>query len=133
VSEETQKTVEEILAAINEGAEVSNADARVLADIIDQLDLAFRVQSTVNNVLTQTIPEMASSLAGSVLSRAGRTDTKIRRSVAKICDEHVVALLNMVTALAGNLLSFAEKEGDVTPADGQPATVPGSGNPSEQS
>lgn len=118
------RTVEEILTAINEGAEVSNADARVLADAIDQLDLEFRIQSTVNDVLVQTIPDMASSLAASVLSRAGRTDMKIRRSVQKICDEHVVALLNMVTVLAGNLLSFAEQEGDAAAPDG--------GNLSEQ-
>lgn len=117
MSEETERSVQDILTAINEGADVSNADARVLADIIDQLDLAFRVQSTINNVLTQTIPEMAASLTASVLARAGRTDTKIKRSVTKICDEHVVALLNMVTSLAGNLLSFAAKGEDVTPAE----------------
>lgn len=101
--------VQDIVEAINRGEDITNADARVLAEMIDTLDFAFRVQSTVNKVLTETIPEMASSLTASVLSRAGRTDMKIKKSVTKICDQHVFALLNMVGTLANNLVSLAEK------------------------
>tara|TARA_R110000868_G_scaffold49425_1_gene159500 strand:- start:1308 stop:1661 length:354 start_codon:yes stop_codon:yes gene_type:complete len=108
VSEE-QRQVEAILAAINNGEAISNDDARVLAGVIDSLDFAFRVQSTVNNVMVETIPAMVGSLGASVLSRAGRTDQKIKKSVQKICDEHVVSLMGMVTNLAANMIDLAEK------------------------
>jgi hypothetical protein len=104
-----QKQVEQILAAINNGEDISNDDARVLAGVVDSLDFAFRVQSTVNNVMAETIPAMAISLGASVLSRAGRTDQKIKRSVEKICDEHITSLMGMVTNLAANLIDLAEK------------------------
>lgn len=114
---DNEQKVKDILAAINRGDDIPNADARVLAEVLDTLDFAFRVQSTVNSVLTETIPEMASSLTASVLSRAGRTDMKIKRSVTKICDDHVFALLHMVGNLANNLVSLAEKSDEETPAE----------------
>jgi uncharacterized membrane protein len=111
-----QEHLDRIFAAVKEGGDLSNADARALLEVIDSLDFAFRVQNTVNTVMAQTIPEMAASLAGSVLSRAGRTETKIQRAVAKICDEHVNALMGMITALASNLITAAT-EGQDQPAE----------------
>jgi uncharacterized membrane protein len=107
-----QEHLDRIFSAVKEGGDLSNADARALLEVIDSLDFAFRVQNTVNTVMAQTIPEMAASLAGSVLSRAGRTETKIQRAVAKICDEHVNALMGMITALASNLIAAATEGQD---------------------
>lgn len=114
-----QANVERILAAVNAGQDLTNEDARVLADVINSLDFAFRVQNTVNQVIVETLPDMAESLAASILSRAGRTETKIRRSVVKICDEHVAALLGMVTNIAQNLVNLAQEP--AVPESGEPA------------
>ena len=115
---DNQQQIQDILEAINRGEDITNEDARVLASTLDTLDFAFRVQSTVNKVLTETIPEMASSLTATVLSRAGRTETKVKRAVTKICDDHVYALLDMVGTLANNLVALAEKP-EETPAEEQ--------------
>lgn len=111
MSEELKK-VEDVLAAINRGEDISNDDARLLASVVDSLDFAFKMQNTINSVLIETLPMMASSLAASVLSRAGRTEQKIKKAVGKIAEDHVVSLLQMITNLATNLIDNATSEAE---------------------
>jgi hypothetical protein len=113
VSEETARTVKEIIDDAQAGKQLSVDDVNLLLGVMARMDESLRVQNTIFKVFADSVAEMAHSLTASVLSRAGRTDTKIKRSVQKICDEHINALYGVVNELANNLFGLAPKPEDM--------------------
>jgi hypothetical protein len=109
VSEEVTP-LEEAINKVRDGGEVTNEQALLLCDAIRDLELALTVQRTLVSVFTQTVPDMAQSLAASVLSRTGRTDQKIRRSVSKICDAHIDSLRDLTIGITSRIFEEASKE-----------------------
>jgi hypothetical protein len=85
----------QILGVIKDGEGISNEDALFFVGLIGSLDNNLRIANDIVESLGESIPDMVKSLAFSVLARVGRTDTKVKRSVLKTCEEHIDTLWTM--------------------------------------
>jgi hypothetical protein len=85
----------DILKSLSEGKDLSNEDAIFIVQLVGDLDNNLRIANEIVDGLAISIPDMARSLGFAVLARAGRGDQKIKKSVLKICDEHVETLWTM--------------------------------------
>jgi hypothetical protein len=117
-----QQRIEEIIKEVVDGHDIRNEDAKLLVESLQALDAGFRIQSTLVDVFVRTIPDMANSLAGDALRRAGRTDQKIKRSVGRMCDSHVESLLAIVGSVANNLIEFNNRLFEEEAAKAEEAT-----------
>lgn len=117
-----QQRIEEIIKEVVDGHDIRNEDAKLLVESLQAIDAGFRIQSTLVDVFVRTIPDMANSLAGDVLRRAGRTDQKIKRSVGRMCDSHVESLLAIVGSVANNLIEFNNRLFEEEAAKAEEAT-----------
>lgn len=91
---------EQIVADVKDGRDLHNDDALFLINVVGSLDTNFTVSNMVIETLLGDITEMCHNLGVSVLRRAGRTDQKIRKSVAKIVNGHVEDLFNLAQSRA---------------------------------
>lgn len=92
-----------IAAKVRDGEDITNAEARQILEAYAAADITTQAQVNLVNLLLQTIPELAFSLAGSVTQRCGRTEQKVKRSVGKIVEEQLGLYYKYIAdVVAGN-------------------------------
>ena len=90
--ENSEERFADILSQLKEGKDLSNDDGLFLVELVRGLDHSYSIVNSVLSTLGRELDRMAQGLAFSVLSRAGRTDQKIKKSVLKICDQYTGTL-----------------------------------------
>lgn len=114
MSEETTErtALEEVVAKVQAGEGLTNDEAVVLLTAFSNCDLALDIQRTLVLIINQALPDMARSLAASVLQRCGRTDAKIKKSVEKLCASHIENLQWATLKIASDIYENANNEGE---------------------
>lgn len=106
--------IDEVLALVESGVGLSHEEALVLVAELDTLNYFVQAQAAIHSAFVVGVSDMAYSLAGTVLSRAGRTDVKTRRSVLKICKNHVDALMAAIDSLVTRIDNYENFEDEGT-------------------
>lgn len=91
-----QAEIDAIVAKLEEGEGVSSEEGLKLLKIIGGLNANLTICNELLFVISLQLPTMVGSLADRITRRCGRTDTKLRKSVNKICAEHIESLWTMV-------------------------------------
>lgn len=88
--------VNEVAAKVRDGEGLTNEEARQLVESYAALDIAMQAQVNLVNLVLHTVPELVFATAGAVTQRCGRTEEKVRRSVQKICEDHLTKFYTMI-------------------------------------
>ena len=114
MSEETpeRNALEEVVTKVQSGEGLTNEEAVVLLTAFSNCDLALDIQRTLVLILNQAMPDMARSLAASVLQRCGRADAKIKKSVEKLCASHIENLQWATLKIARDMYENTNNEGE---------------------
>lgn len=91
-----QAEVDAIVAKLEAGDSISSEEGLKLLKIIGGLNANLTICNELLFVISEQLPAMVGSLADRITRRCGRTDKKLRRSVDKICAEHIESLWTMV-------------------------------------
>lgn len=108
-AEEFQK----IVAAVEEGTEVTRDQVAGLIDVIQRLDLQLLIAQNGLELSLTNLANVVPDLAERVLALAGRTDKKIKKKIAELaagtvaqCEDSVQTYLVKATLEALNLLGI---------------------------
>ena len=85
---------------IKNGEGLTNEEGSTLLKLIGGVNANLTISNEILYLVSNQLPQLVESLADRILRRCGRTDTKIRKSVAKICIEHVEQLWTMARVRA---------------------------------
>lgn len=91
-----QAEIDAIVAKLEAGDSISSEEGLKLLKIIGGLNANLTICNELLFVISEQLPAMVSSLADRITRRCGRTDKKLRRSVDKICAEHIESLWTLV-------------------------------------
>lgn len=91
-----QAEVDAIVAKLEAGETISAEEGLKLLKIIGGLNANLTICNELLFTISNQLPLLVSSLADRITRRCGRTDKKLRRSVDKICAEHIETLWTMV-------------------------------------
>ena len=91
-----QAEVDAIVAKIEGGEDISAEEGLKLLKIVGGLNANLTICNELLFVISAQLPVMVSSIADRITRRCGRTDKKLRKSVDKICAEHIESLWTMV-------------------------------------
>jgi hypothetical protein len=91
-----QAEIDAIVAKLQGGETISAEEGLKLLKIIGGLNANLTICNELLFVISEQLPVMVGSLADRITRRCGRTDKKLRRSVDKICNEHVESLWTIV-------------------------------------
>jgi len=95
VNEITEK-FNALVAKVKEQQQLNQEEAEFLVSIIAGFDVQLKLAQDVMSVTLGTAKELLAETAGAVLRKCGRTDQKIRRKIAALCDENFQTLLNVI-------------------------------------
>jgi hypothetical protein len=85
-----------IVAKVKEQQQLNQEEAEFLVSIIAGFDAQLSLAQDVMSVTLGTANELLAETAAAVLRKCGRTDQKIRRKIAALCDENFQTLLNVI-------------------------------------
>lgn len=97
---EQEPTAQEQFAALTQrfrdGEQLSKEDIEFLISLIGGLDVHLRVCNEMLSAALGTTQELLNTTAAAVLRKCGRTDSKIRKKIAAMCQENFETLLTVV-------------------------------------
>jgi hypothetical protein len=114
MSETENDRLETIIETVKGGEGLSHEDATYLLDFANAVRHRSDASTAMLNVVAEVIPEMAASLAGSVMARCGRTEVKVKRSVEKICLQHIEAMRELIAGAAMTIANVLAAEDEVS-------------------
>lgn len=91
-----QAEVDAIVAKLEGGEGISAEEGLKLLKIVGGLNANLTICNELLYVISEQLPAMVGSIADRITRRCGRTDKKLRKSVDKICAEHIESLWTMV-------------------------------------
>jgi hypothetical protein len=74
------------------GEDLTNAEGLTLLKLIGGVNANLTISNEILYVISNQLPNMLQSLADKLLRRCGRTDKKVRKAAANICEQHVEQL-----------------------------------------
>jgi hypothetical protein len=77
------------------GEGLTNEEGMVLLKLIGGVNANLTISNEILYVVSENLPHMVNSLADKVMRRCGRTDKKIRKSVAAMCAESIEQLWSL--------------------------------------
>jgi hypothetical protein len=92
----SQERFAEIVERVAKKETLSSDDIEFLITLVSSFDVHLRVANEMLSAALGTTQEMLIATANDILRRVGRTDQKIRRKMAAVCEENFQALMNVV-------------------------------------
>ena len=101
--------INNVAVKVRDGDGLTNEEARELLEAYAALDIAIQAQGNLATLVLQGLPELVFAVGGAVTERCGRTEEKLRRSVHKICDEHISKYYQMIAEIVEGANSTPEE------------------------
>jgi hypothetical protein len=86
---ELEQQFDQVIAKLTAGEPLTNEEGVSLFRVLGGLHSNLTISNEMLHTIHEEVPQMVRYLSSRIIQRCGRTDSKVKKSVEKLCAEHI--------------------------------------------